>query len=237
MKHISIFILFLTFSFYSSGQYIGAMEIEDSSIRTWIPKLEIEYAGIYHFGEGEAEEELRIFFTGFSIIGQIKSGYWEEGTGLWKWTYENLNNIKIEKNGNFICDKYRGQFVIFKDSLSSYKGLKIDNPWNTWIPEGNYEVGIRMEKNLYSNFSGKYPEASYKLLSKSEISSLSSSELKIMRNEIFARYGYKFQKGGEIDNYFRNQKWYKAEHENVDSFLTELELKNISLIKELENKK
>ena len=58
-----------------------------------------------------------------------------------------------------------------------------------------------------------------------------------MRNEIFARYGFKFNSGGEMDLYFKQEKWYQPQHENVTEFLTQLELDNIELIKEIETKK
>ncbi len=66
---------------------------------------------------------------------------------------------------------------------------------------------------------------------------MTKNELEIMRNEIFARYGLKFSLGGEMDLYFRQQKWYKPQYENVTKFLTQLELGNIELIKEIENSK
>jgi hypothetical protein len=56
-----------------------------------------------------------------------------------------------------------------------------------------------------------------------------------MRNEIFARYGYKFKSGGEMDKYFKSQDWYSGQHDNVNDFLTELEKENIKLIRQIEN--
>lgn len=220
---------------FSFGQNMGTMEINDTALRAWLPKVEIEYAGIYHFGESESE--LRIFFSGALVIAQIKSGYWEDGTGSWKWKYENLSNIIIQKDGQFKSDKYSGQFVIYRDSTSNHKALRIDNPWNTWLPKGGYEVGIRTDKNPYMDYSGKYPQASYKWLMEPDIDSLSKSELQIMRNEIFARYGLKFKAGGEMDTYFKKQGWYKADNNDVNNFLTELERQNIALIKEVEKNK
>ncbi len=69
-----------------------------------------------------------------------------------------------------------------------------------------------------------------------ELSIKSKQELKIMRNEIYARYGYAFIDGGEMDKYFRHQDWYKPYYTNVDSFLTQIEIYNIVKIKEFENK-
>jgi len=59
--------------------------------------------------------------------------------------------------------------------------------------------------------------------------------LKIMRNEIFARYGYKF-KTADMAGYFGAQDWYVPQFDDVTSKLTEIERINIALIQILEKK-
>ncbi|WP_159023344.1 YARHG domain-containing protein [Formosa sp. L2A11] len=75
-----------------------------------------------------------------------------------------------------------------------------------------------------------YNQASSRKLNIEELNKMDSKSLKLMRNEIFARYGYIFKKGGEMDTYFRKQKWYRPEHKKVEQFLTEIERYNIELI-------
>ena len=58
-----------------------------------------------------------------------------------------------------------------------------------------------------------------------------------MRNEIFARYGYKFVTGGAMDKHFSKQDWYKPIYASVDAFLTEIEKLNIKVIQEVEKLK
>jgi hypothetical protein len=58
--------------------------------------------------------------------------------------------------------------------------------------------------------------------------------LRILRNAIFAKYGYKFR-SFDLDNYFRKYSWYKAEYDNVDNKLNEFDINNISLIQKVEN--
>ena len=58
--------------------------------------------------------------------------------------------------------------------------------------------------------------------------------LKIMRNEIFARHGYKF-KTTDMASYFDAKDWYVPQYDDVTSRLTEIERINIALIQELEN--
>lgn len=218
-----------------NAQYVGIIEISKDKITTWTPKLEIEYAGIYHFGESENESELLIFFSGTKIIGQIKSGFWENESSLWKWKYENLKNIKIDKNGNFSSVNYIGKFVTFDDGNSGkMHGLQINNPWSELIEKGKFEIGIESNANLKEYFPGEFPEASYQILETKKLKKFSKTELQIMKNEIFARYGYIFQKDSKMEKHFSQQIWYKPIYNNVYSFLNEIELKNIEIIKQFE---
>lgn len=85
---------------------------------------------------------------------------------------------------------------------------------------------------------GKYPMASEKILNKSDIENFTFWELKIMRNEIFARYGYVF-KTESMKEYFNDQTWYremikKSPSDNCAEYLTDIEKINIKLIKSVE---
>lgn len=61
------------------------------------------------------------------------------------------------------------------------------------------------------------------------IKGISYEELDIMRNEIFAEYGFIF-KTPKWKQYFEAMPWYKPQYENVDSFLTEIDKHNIKFI-------
>ena len=87
---------------------------------------------------------------------------------------------------------------------------------------------------IRNGLDGKYTDVSNYFFNEDDLESISSDELKIMRNEIFARYGYIFKEGGEMNNYFKNEKWYKPKLNNVDSKLTQLEKYNIQLIRKYE---
>jgi hypothetical protein len=80
----------------------------------------------------------------------------------------------------------------------------------------------------------KYPEASSRHLTSQDLAGKSIWELKIMRNEIFARHGYKF-KSEDMREYFNKQEWYKPEYDNVTSKLTEIEIANIKILKQYED--
>ena len=85
------------------------------------------------------------------------------------------------------------------------------------------------------SFPGRYPDASMRLLTESDLYGLSKWELKIMRNEILARYGYIF-KTEAMQDYFSQQSWYEGRYSEVNEMLTDLEWENIKLIKRFENR-
>jgi hypothetical protein len=80
---------------------------------------------------------------------------------------------------------------------------------------------------------GRYQQASTRLLTPADIQGLPSKELKIMRNEIFARHGYIF-KTNDMKAYFTAQPWYRPQRADVSSMLTVIEKKNVELIKQVE---
>lgn len=61
-------------------------------------------------------------------------------------------------------------------------------------------------------------------------------ELKLIRNEIFARYGYKF-KSHDMQTHFQSQSWYKPISDDVTFELIELEKLNVQLILNAEVRK
>jgi hypothetical protein len=80
---------------------------------------------------------------------------------------------------------------------------------------------------------GIYPEGSTRLLRFSDVDGLTPWDLKVMRNEIFARHGYIF-KTKEMSDYFGQQRWYKPLYSDVSSLLSVIEKKNIDFIKQYE---
>ncbi len=73
-------------------------------------------------------------------------------------------------------------------------------------------------------------------LSISELQNKSIDELRIIRNEIFARKGYIFN-SQDLLKHFSTFDWYEPKYENVDSLLSDLDKKNIQTVLELENRK
>ncbi len=85
---------------------------------------------------------------------------------------------------------------------------------------------------------GDYTFLSVRQIDQNEIKNTSKEKLRIMRNEIYARYGYQF-KDSSMTNYFNNQIWYKKKYFDCDltDYLTDIEKYNIDLIKNYEDGK
>jgi hypothetical protein len=75
-------------------------------------------------------------------------------------------------------------------------------------------------------FDGEFPETYQRLLRQWDLSERSVEVLRLMRNEIFARYGYRF-KEPELLAYFKKHRNYEPRLSNVDAFLSEIEKENI----------
>lgn len=81
---------------------------------------------------------------------------------------------------------------------------------------------------------------STQLLSEKDIEDLTPCEIKIMKNEIFARHGYDFHKNQFIERFFKSQRWYRKirrktrDERFVKSHFSEIEQANVLFLKQHE---
>jgi hypothetical protein len=87
--------------------------------------------------------------------------------------------------------------------------------------------------SLSKKFPGIYPQASERLLTAADLAGMDSWDLIVIRNEIYARHGYKF-KLQKLRDYFNQQGWYNPRYDNVESMLSVIEQKNVMFIKSFE---
>lgn len=97
----------------------------------------------------------------------------------------------------------------------------------------NQKASNSTQPNFYARGKGTYPQASERRLSYEDIEGLSAWDLKIMRNEIFARHGYIFKTSDMID-YFRYETWYRPMYSDVSARLSAIERANVNYIKSFE---
>jgi hypothetical protein len=70
-------------------------------------------------------------------------------------------------------------------------------------------------------------------LAADDLASLSPTELRILRNVVYARYGRTFQ-NAELQNYFTNRPWYRPRSDFNEKMLTAGDIANAELIKSYE---
>jgi len=102
--------------------------------------------------------------------------------------------------------------------------------------DDNNNIQINAGKREESDLPGRYPEASMKYLKYIDVKGKSAWELKIMRNEIFARHGYIF-KTSNMKKHFSQQAWYKPIYEDssyVYKMFSDIEKSNVNFIKKYE---
>jgi hypothetical protein len=92
-----------------------------------------------------------------------------------------------------------------------------------------------LNKGSAKTIPGRFPQASMRLLTPTDLEKMSVWHLKIMRNEIFARHGYRFR-SNDMREYFKRQQWYQPRYDDVTAKLTEIETANIKLIRQYEDK-
>lgn len=197
-----------------------------------------KYEGTYHFGDSEWESTFVLIYDDGKWVAQIRSGEWNKDATDWVRNFTNLTDVSVGEGGHFYSKEYQGKFV--KEEIpggKTKKGLYIAKCWSGGTEKDGSEIGWKNRELISKYFAGEYTEASTTVLKEDEIKHIPGDVLKLMRNEIFARYGYRFKKGGAMDTYFSKQDWYRAQHSDVNDFLTAIEKANIKTIQALEAKK
>jgi hypothetical protein len=161
--------------------------------------------------------------TGRSIVGGNDRPF--EGT----YKIENaVASIEAKEPGDHKDDG------VFKFTVSAADPSKVTGTWkanDTKRPEKSYTLDRR--KFEYKANVGTWPDASTRVLKAADVENLGKSELTFMRQEIFARHGYCFSKK-EYRQQFENEDWYVPNTTDIRGLLTDIEKKNIALIKRYE---
>ena len=176
-------------------------------------------------------------------------GYWqcdEDGSQIWSFNrHGELGGVYDD--GSVWLVKFGTLYVKKGDAVRELPISLSGNRLTVTIDGNTFHFHKIDEDDLYSqndnggssyntttsNVPGDYPEASTRVLTYSDLRGYSKRELKIMRNEIFARHGYIF-KTADMKNHFASKSWYTPRYNDVNSMLTNIETQNIKLIQSLE---
>jgi YARHG domain len=143
---------------------------------------------------------------------------------------ENRYIINAKEPGD---DKDDGvfNFTIDKTKLDVLSGSWKPNKATETVKEKDFSLERRVYK--YSKDVGTFPKGSQRLLEVVDVENIVKQDLEFMRNEIFARHGYCFQKKS-LREKFENEDWYVPNTIDIKNRLTDIEKKNIALIKKYE---
>jgi len=209
----------------------GTEIIPASAFTKWVAATHKAYEGVYHFGESEAESDFTLVVSEGVITAQTRSGEWGTKPERWRKVYQTLTNGRIA-GGKFYSKEKEGDFVTFSREGKKTYGLRIGKPGSSLADKEQLEVGARTG-SLASYYDGDYSQASYKMLKPAGLSKYNKQHLLLMRNEVYARYGYAFSKNEKLRLYFTKKEWYQAEKVALDLVLTPIE-KNLLTIQAAE---
>lgn len=166
-----------------------------------------------------------------------------------------ISNVTLQ-NGNDDCNTNKEYYKFYGDtlieirqgdhlnypyhSLQGYKYFALDKTGKTTELKTNrffkYTKFVKIDENYFYGCYIKFLESKQEMMERTEHTKhLSIQDLDVMRNEIFAEYGYKF-KSEKWQKYFDKTDWYQAKYDNVDEFLSETDKFNIKVILEIKAK-
>ncbi len=144
----------------------------------------------------------------------------------------------VEKSGVYsISAKEPGDHPDDGVFAFSIDGANNDVVTGSWKPNNTKkpvkEYSLQRKKFEYKTDVGNFPESSQRLLKAKDVENLMKEDLEFMRNEIFARHGFCFKRK-HLRQEFEMQDWYVPNTVDIKGFLTDIEKKNIEMIKRYE---
>lgn len=135
----------------------------------------------------------------------------------------------------------RNEFWARHGKTFNLPGIRAQFEWQDWyrpakdqktvklnqIEEQNVRLLERMEANLRNKIATEPVTVEL-------FDGMFTEDLRVLRNEIYARRGKVF-KSKDLKEYFEAQSWYKPDPNFQDEMLSEIERKNLAVIKEAED--
>lgn len=136
---------------------------------------------------------------------------------------------------------------MIRNEIWARRGLKFETPgirqyfeWRDWYKPLKDQRKVKLSEieqqnvNLILAQEAKIREKlSTEILSEDILSDLFTEDLRVLRNEIYARRGRIF-KDAELQKYFAAQSWYQPNPDFKDEQLSEIEFKNLAAIRKAE---
>jgi hypothetical protein len=136
---------------------------------------------------------------------------------------------------------------LLRNEFLARRGYKFNTPgirqyfdWRDWYKPLKDQRKVKLNETekqnikLIESVEAKLREKiATELISSDTLGELFVEDLRVLRNEIYARRGRVF-KDAQLQKYFSAQSWYKPNPEFKDDMLTEIEYKNLAVIREAE---
>lgn len=201
--------------------------------------------------EGDKEQALMEFAIKFGEMVQNK-----DADGV-KAVYSDAGNINTahltfyrdeidifpESDNQYKIRYSKGAYIIVKVGLNNAmevvksEGIFDNNTSSKNISKNqtnNVEVApLHKTKNVSRSGLPNYDWLSYEYVTDNDLEYKNGSELRIMRNYIYARHGYIFQ-SDDLRRYFNQYSWYDPRYSDVSSKLNSIEKSNINKIRSYE---
>jgi len=123
-----------------------------------------------------------------------------------------------------------GDIYTWKRTPDNYSILK----W-TWQDDPNTPIGPDAKINQAACGKTGFIKADMRLTA-ADLAGKGKEDLRLMRNEIYARHGKTFQ-SADLQKYFSGKCWYKADPGYSDAMLTPVDRENVRIIQEAEKAK
>jgi len=160
--------------------------------------------------------------TGYSIVAGNERAF----SGAWEPTVDGFAVLAREPGDHAEDGVFK---ILFFTQPKSISGVWTPN--DAKLEKRSFNFPAREYK--FDPAAGQYPQSSSRLLTEADVENLRPAELRIMRNEIYARHGYSFQLAA-MREHFEPLDWYIPISVNITTKLTDIEKKNAALIKRYE---
>ena len=171
----------------------------------------------------------------------------ETGDTVYATSGVNVRDYPSSSTGNVVATLTKGQAVErIGTTANGWSQIKVGSITG-YVYSGYLSTSKDGGSGNNNNSSGGNKSSGYILpdtgtrnYTKDELKSLSKSQLRLARNEIYARHGRKFNTA-DLKEYFEGKSWYSGTIDaatfdaNVSNYLNSYELANLKLIQELEN--
>lgn len=156
-----------------------------------------------------------------------------------------LDDVSEDKENKKVSERdineYKKQIKDMKNDVTSEESSEdVDYYDDSDLSEDDYDSDLDEDSDNYSDSSEEneyvLPDSAKRKLKKSDLKGLSKEELRIARNEIYARHGRMFD-DKKLQKYFDSQSWYEGTvpaSEFSEDVLSSVEKKNVAFIRQFE---